>query len=513
MSEALIPPERRAESHREAAGALDASSNANQHKPMTTTSEPRTYEPSRPGENVTAATAVRQGFYRGPTPQFAGAYASREGAAKASAFRILIVGDNRDLTRGLPRRLRLRGHQVECAYTGAEALRAARAIQPEFVLIDASLPDLSGFEIAALLPAVIRSGNLRIVSVSGCGDDESRCLSQAAGCLSHLKIPVDFAEIETLLAGCGASIDSYFRMSGPSAGGRSGRPLHLPTAETTRRAVALSEVAPGVLVPSVLTRARGPLRLPGGNMPLPLGTSHFPTTRWTGVLRLLETDDSALREEALASLCRDYWYPLYAFARRLGRSPEDAEDLTQGFFAYVLEHDVFSLADRNMGTLRTFLLRVFQRYIGDMRDRETAQKRGGGREFVSLDLDGGEELYASDLATSDTPELLFDRSWARSLLRGALSALAASEQSAGREQQFERLQSFLSPDTVAEQDYDTAARESGLKPDAMRQAVSRLRKKFRECLREKVAATLHEPDEARIDAELGALRAALMGGG
>jgi RNA polymerase sigma-70 factor (ECF subfamily) len=229
------------------------------------------------------------------------------------------------------------------------------------------------------------------------------------------------------------------------------------------------------------------------------------------VVRLLGADDVALRREALATLCRDYWYPLYAFARRLGRSQEDAEDLTQGFFAYVLEKDVFLMADRNLGTLRTFLLKVFQRYMGDMRGRERALKRGGGREFVSLNVDNGEELYARDMATPDTPELLFDRSWAQALLRATLSVLASAEESAGRGQQFEVLQSFLTPESVSAQSYETAACESGLTPEAARQAVCRLRRKFRECLREQIGATLHEPDDVRIDGELSALRAAMRG--
>lgn len=243
----------------------------------------------------------------------------------------------------------------------------------------------------------------------------------------------------------------------------------------------------------------------------PLGTSRFPTTHWTGVLGLLGTDDLNLRKAALADLCRAYWYPLYAFARRLGRSKVDAEDLTQGFFVYAIEHEVFNMADRNLGTLRTFLLKVFQRYIGDVWDRDNALKRGGGQNLVSLDLEGGEKLYASSLVTSDTPELFFDRSWAQSLLRLSLSALAANEQSAGRGQIFAHLQSFLTPEAVSEQGYEAAAHELGLTPEAVRQAVSRLRRKFRECLREQIAATLHEPDDARIDTELCALKVALRG--
>jgi RNA polymerase sigma factor (sigma-70 family) len=459
---------------------------------MKTACAPRTNEPSSLRETVTTAS---------PT--------SRNDATGTSTFRILIAGEIGGLIVGLPLELRLRGHKVECARTGAEALKLAHAFQPEFVLIDASLPDLSGFEIAALLPAVIRSGQVRIASVSGCGGDD-RSLSQAAGCVSHLLNPVDFAEIEVLLAECGARMRSYFRMSGPSAG--AGKKPRL-SSNNDNTGDGIKGPEPGVVRSrrgGVLTPAYGSLGLPLRNMPpQPLGNPHFPTTRWTGVLRLLGADDSACREEALSSLCRDYWYPLYAFARRLGRSPEDAEDLTQGFLAYVLEHDVFSMADRNVGTLRTFLLRVFQRYIGDVRDREMAQKRGGGKEIVSLNLEGGEELYSRDLATHDTPESLFDRSWAQSLLRTTLSTLAAGEQEAGRGQQFEILSTFLTPDAVSEQCYEDAGREAGLSPEAVRQAVCRLRKKFRECLREQIAATLHEPDDARIDAELSALRAAL----
>ncbi len=296
-----------------------------------------------------------------------------------------------------------------------------------------------------------------------------------------------------------------------SQSGREKARLWFTAATACCTAIVSGAPPPGLVPGDSLTPERSRVPLARANMAPAIGNSHFPTTRWTSVLNVLETDDQALRQEALANLCRDYWYPLYAFARRLGRNQEDAEDLTQGFFVYALEHDVFSLADRNLGTLRTFLLRVFQRYIGDVRDREMAQKRGGGRQLVALNLEDAETLYARDLATDETPELLFDRTWAQSLLRAALAALAASEQSAGRVQQFEMLQSFLTPDAVSDQGYEEAARAVGLTPEATRQAVSRLRKKFRESLREQIAATLHEPDDARIDTELNALRMALRG--
>jgi RNA polymerase sigma-70 factor (ECF subfamily) len=200
---------------------------------------------------------------------------------------------------------------------------------------------------------------------------------------------------------------------------------------------------------------------------------------------------------------------MYAFARRTGRTPEDAEDLTQGFFAYALEQEIFSRADRDRGTLRTFLLKVFERYIGSVQDRERAQKRGGGQQIFSLNVENGEELYSDDLAGLDTPELLFDRSWAQSLLRAALTALADAEHSAGREQQFELLQAFLNPDKASQECYEASACKLGMTPEAVRQAVCRLRRKFRQCLREQIAATLSDANEARIDEEVRALKAAL----
>lgn len=241
------------------------------------------------------------------------------------------------------------------------------------------------------------------------------------------------------------------------------------------------------------------------------GNSYFPTTRWTRVLQMLAKDDEVVRREALAQLCQDYWYPLYAFARRQGRSQEDAEDLTQGFFIHALEHEVFSLADRNLGTLRTFLLRIFQHYASDARDRERALKRGGGKEHLSLTFENGEEIYSRNLTSDETPELLYDRAWAQSLLRMTLSSLEESERGAGRGEQFQALRSFLSPDSVADHDYQVAGKAASLSPEAARQAVSRLRKKFKGCLRDQIAATLHEPDDARIDEELGALKTALRG--
>lgn len=235
----------------------------------------------------------------------------------------------------------------------------------------------------------------------------------------------------------------------------------------------------------------------------------FPTTQWTAVIAALEHAATREREVLLTLLCRQYWYPLYAFARRSGSSPEDAEDLAQGFFAYAVEQNIFVSADRDLGTLRTFLLRVFQRYTWGIKDRENALKRGGGREVFSINAGDAEGLYERDAQDAHTPESLFDRAWAQSILRATLHELSGIEERAGRARQFARLRAFLSVEEVSGASYEAAARELGIAADAARQAVCRLRKKFGECLRAQIAATLQHPSDERITAELIALKAAL----
>jgi RNA polymerase sigma factor (sigma-70 family) len=235
----------------------------------------------------------------------------------------------------------------------------------------------------------------------------------------------------------------------------------------------------------------------------------FPITRWTAVVQVCQEEDGKAREEALAGLCRDYWYPLYAFARRLGRTQEDAEDLTQGFFGYLIGHKVLATASRDLGRLRTFLLAVFQRHIRDADARQQAQKRGGHHEFVSLDLLNAEELYRHEPAGLSTPETQFERSWALQVLRSALETLRQAENTEPRRRTFEILCPFLDPETTAVARPDLAARELGLSPEAVRQAISRLRRRFREALRQQIASTLHNPTERQIDEELAALQAAL----
>ena len=237
----------------------------------------------------------------------------------------------------------------------------------------------------------------------------------------------------------------------------------------------------------------------------------FPVTQWTLLVNGCRAQDPELRRRSLEELCRAYWYPLYVFARRQGSGCEDAEDLTQGFFHYLLEKDLFASASQDLGKLRTFLLTIFQRYIGDVRDRDRALKRGGGQTLISLDLREGEERYANEPADPLTPEALYDRSWAMALLAKSLEELGKAEALAGRKLHFKVLEPFLNASAVAEGSYETAALALGMNQEAVRKAVSRLRRKFRDALREQIAATLHEPDEHQVDEELMALRDALRG--
>lgn len=244
-------------------------------------------------------------------------------------------------------------------------------------------------------------------------------------------------------------------------------------------------------------------------MAFPQSTFRFPVTQWTVVVQLSHEPDEAARRNALECLCRDYWYPLYAFARRLGHSQHDAEDLTQGYFAYLFEHNVLATASRELGKLRTFLLTVFQRYIGDEEDRQRAWKRGGRQVFVPLDLVEAEELYRHEPAGLATPETLYERTWALQVLRAAVETLRQSESNAGRGHVFELLAPFLDPDTAADARTDQAAQALAISPEGVRQAVGRLRRKFRLALRRQIAATLQDPGDPQIDEEMTALQAAL----
>ncbi|MBL9175734.1 MAG: sigma-70 family RNA polymerase sigma factor [Verrucomicrobiales bacterium] len=234
------------------------------------------------------------------------------------------------------------------------------------------------------------------------------------------------------------------------------------------------------------------------------GPRVFATTRWSVVLAARDTNPAAA-VPALEQLCRTYWYPLYAQARRSGSSPADAEDLTQGFFARLLARDGFALADQNRGRFRSFLSAAFQHFLANERDRVRARKRGGHLQILSLDVAPAEERFLQEPATPCTAEQDFDRRWALALLEVVFGRLRQEYVDAGKGGLFQQIQGAVAGD---DGDASGVARAEalGMSEGAVRVATHRLRRRYRELLREEIAHTVEGPDA--VDEELRHLFAA-----
>lgn len=240
-------------------------------------------------------------------------------------------------------------------------------------------------------------------------------------------------------------------------------------------------------------------------MSVPSEQGDFATTQWSVVLRAAQPDDSAGRS-ALEMLCRRYWFPLYAFARRRVATLHEAQDLTQEFFVRLLEKNSLAAASPERGRFRSFLLASLKNFLANEWDRTTAQKRGGGRERLSLDWESGESRLSLEPAHTDTPEREFERQWALTLLDNVVRRLQGEFASAGKVRQFELLKETLTGGRAVV-DYSAVAAELSISEEAARQAVHRLRKRYRELLREEVAATVESDSE--VEDEIGRLLAAL----
>ena len=213
---------------------------------------------------------------------------------------------------------------------------------------------------------------------------------------------------------------------------------------------------------------------------------------------------------ALAELCGLYWYPLYAFARRRGHSPEDAEDLTQGFFLHLLEHQALSRVDRLKGKFRSFLLASFQNYLSIQAHRARCLKRGGRCEFVTLDLDRAESRYLLEPGDALTAEKIFDARWAMTLLGRAMTLLGEEYAAQDKTSKFEMLKSFLDL-SKAPPPYEQVADALQVSVASVKTLIHRLRKRFSSILREEVGRTVSDPIE--VDGEIHALCDALIAAG
>jgi len=227
------------------------------------------------------------------------------------------------------------------------------------------------------------------------------------------------------------------------------------------------------------------------------------------IARVATGGDHAAAHTALSELYRVYWYPLYAFARRRGFSPEDAEDATQSFWLDILDSTFFASADPARGRLRTFLLTAFSRQLSDARRDASRLKRGGGIEFVPLDIATAEDrMQAAPQAPDETHQ--FEADWASALVESAIARVEADYTATNRAPVFNALRPYLCgggdlPDQAA------LAAQLGMSHGALRQTLTRLRDRFRTALRAAIADTLHDPTGAAIDEELRALRAVLAG--
>ena len=229
----------------------------------------------------------------------------------------------------------------------------------------------------------------------------------------------------------------------------------------------------------------------------------FEATRWSIVVAAGGADSEHARS-ALEHLCTAYWYPLYAFVRRQGQSPHDAQDLTQAFFARLLARNFLGDADPAKGRFRSFLLGAMKHFLSDEWDRARAQKRGGGVQFIALDAESAETRYKLEPADEASPESNYDRRWALALLDEVLRRIRAEFARDGKEHVFDELKPAL---TGAKIPCAEIAARLDVKEGAVRTAVHRLRTRYRDLLRAEIAGTVASP--AEVDAEMQHLFAAL----
>jgi RNA polymerase sigma factor (sigma-70 family) len=228
--------------------------------------------------------------------------------------------------------------------------------------------------------------------------------------------------------------------------------------------------------------------VPHDSVSVPGGAAQFPPTLWSMVLQA-GAEPSPQSEKALATLCAMYWYPLYAYLRRRGCGPHDAQDLTQGFFVHILDGNKLGQVRREKGRFRTFLRAALHNFLSDEHSKACAAKRGGGQRAISLDATEAETRYRCEPADPLDPEKMFERRWAMTLLDRVLARLETECSESRRPERFESLRVYLLGDPTSDTYADVAAR-LGMSEGAVKVAVLRLRQRYRELFREVVADTV-----------------------
>jgi RNA polymerase sigma-70 factor (ECF subfamily) len=235
-----------------------------------------------------------------------------------------------------------------------------------------------------------------------------------------------------------------------------------------------------------------------------IGRAVFATTHWSVVLAA-SGGDTSRSHQALSRLCHSYWYPLYAYLRRRGYNPQDAEDLTQEFFARLLRRDSFSRVTREGGRFRSFLLKSLNRFLTDQWRRARSQKRDAGQ-VISIDTARAESRYSIEPVEAQTPEKAYDRAWALTLLASTFQSLRGEYTQSGKASLFETLKFCLTGERSSVP-YADLGRQLNLPENTVKTLVHRLRRRYRELLRAEVAKTVVRPDD--IDEELRSLFRAL----
>ncbi len=228
----------------------------------------------------------------------------------------------------------------------------------------------------------------------------------------------------------------------------------------------------------------------------------FAATRWSIVLAAGNWRENSRTRRAMEELLQIYWFPLYAYARRRGQSPADAEDAVQGFFTYLLEHDAFLTVRQSKGKFRSFLLASLNHYLANERDKRQALKRGGAKPLLSLDAASAEAKYASEPVDAMTPDRVFQRRWALALLEQSLAVLRAQYAQKGKEELFLALQHVLTG--TAAIPHAEVGRQLAMTEGAVRVAAHQLRRQFRKIVRDEIAQTVAQPED--VEEELKSLQ-------
>jgi RNA polymerase sigma-70 factor (ECF subfamily) len=233
----------------------------------------------------------------------------------------------------------------------------------------------------------------------------------------------------------------------------------------------------------------------------------FPTTSWTLIVAAGGSESNTAARRALECLCKDYWTPLYSYARRRGHGAEDAADHTQGYFAKLIEKNYLRDLDVDRGRFRSFLLASFNHYLCNEYDRTRAAKRGGSVWLVPISVAAGEGVYGLEPSDDLTPERVFERRWATTLLEHAMARLRRNFEKKGKAEIFDTLKVHLTGDKH-EGEYASHAAQLGMSPSAVKVEVHRLRKRFQMAVRDKIAETVSRPED--VEDELRFLIQALQ---